>query len=107
MASALQWPWCAFSRLPSERWATILRTRVGTVRIIRRPNTRTSMDTRVPFAVLENAFEELPISGFHAHLGHVHRSGIVATTFDVAVDGKQPERTYGWIDRMLAESGLN
>jgi uncharacterized protein (TIGR00299 family) protein len=64
------------------------------------------VDLGVPFAVLENAFEELPLSGFHAHLGHVHRSGIVATTFDVHVEGKQPERTYGWIDRMLAESGL-
>jgi pyridinium-3,5-bisthiocarboxylic acid mononucleotide nickel chelatase len=64
------------------------------------------VDLGVPFAVLENAFEELPVSGFHAHLGHVHRSGIVATTFDVHVEGKQPERTYGWIDRMLAESGL-
>jgi uncharacterized protein (TIGR00299 family) protein len=65
------------------------------------------VDLGVPFAVLENAFEELPLSGFHAHIGHVHRSGIVATTFDVHVDGKQPERTYGWIDRMLAESGLS
>jgi uncharacterized protein (TIGR00299 family) protein len=64
------------------------------------------VDLGVPFAVLENAFEELPLSGFQAHLGHVHRSGIVATTFDVHVDGKQPERTYGWIDRMLADSGL-
>ena len=64
------------------------------------------VDLGVPFAVLENAFEELPLSGFHAHLGHVHRSGIVATTFDVHVEGKQPERTYGWIDRMLLESGL-
>ena len=64
------------------------------------------VDLGVPFAVLENAFEELPVAGFHAHLGHVHRSGIVATTFDVHVEGKQPERTYGWIDRMLAESGL-
>jgi uncharacterized protein (TIGR00299 family) protein len=64
------------------------------------------VDLGVPFAVLENAFEELPLSGFHAHLGHVHRSGIVATTFDVHVEGKQPDRTYGWIDRMLAESGL-
>src|SRR5690349_7898787 len=36
------------------------------------------VDLGVPFAVLENAFEELPLSGFHAHLGHVHRSGIVA-----------------------------
>jgi len=64
------------------------------------------VDLGVPFAVLENSFEELPVAGFHAHLGHVHRSGIVATTFDVHVEGKQPERTYGWIDRMLAESGL-
>lgn len=65
------------------------------------------VDLGVPFAIIENALEELPLSGYHAHLGHVHRSGIVATTFDVHVEGTHPERTYGSIDRMLAESSLS
>jgi uncharacterized protein (TIGR00299 family) protein len=60
----------------------------------------------VPLAVVENALGKLPVGGFHVHLGHVHRSGIVATTFDVHVEGKQPERTYGSIDAMLVESSL-
>jgi uncharacterized protein (TIGR00299 family) protein len=63
-------------------------------------------DLGVPVAVVQAAVGALPVSGFHMHLGHVHRSGIVATTFDVHVEGKQPERTYGSIDRMLAESKL-
>jgi uncharacterized protein (TIGR00299 family) protein len=65
------------------------------------------VDLGVPFAIIENALEDLPIAGYHAHVGHVHRSGIVATTFDVHVEEKQGERTYGFIDRMLAESSLN
>ena len=50
--------------------------------------------------------EALPIDGFHLHRGHAHRSGIVATTFDVHVEGAQPERTYGAIDAMLAAAPL-
>jgi uncharacterized protein (TIGR00299 family) protein len=64
------------------------------------------LDLGVPFAVIENALAKLPVEGFHLHVGHVHRSGIVATTFDVHVEGGQPERSYGSIDRMLADSTL-
>ena len=64
------------------------------------------LDLGVPLAVVENALGKLPVDGFHVHVGHVHRSGIVATTFDVHLDGKQPERTYGSIDSMLVESTL-
>ena len=64
------------------------------------------LDLGVPFEVIERALAELPVSGFHIHRGHVHRSGIVARTFDVHVEGEQPERTYGAIDAMLAQSRL-
>jgi uncharacterized protein (TIGR00299 family) protein len=65
------------------------------------------LDLGVPPSVVQAAVGGLPVSGFHLHLGHVHRSGIVATTFEVHVEGKQPERTYGAIERMLAESKLS
>lgn len=64
------------------------------------------LDLGVPLLVVERAIAALPIEGFHLHRGHVHRSGIVATSFDVHVEAPQPERTYGEIDRMLVESRL-
>jgi len=64
------------------------------------------IDLGVPLAVLENALAKLPVSGFHLKVGHVHRSGVIAATFDVHVEGTQPERTYGSIDEMLIESAL-
>jgi hypothetical protein len=65
------------------------------------------VDLGVPLLVIERAVTELPIEGFHLHRGHTHRSGIVATTFDVHVEASQPERTYGEIDAMLAGSTLD
>lgn len=64
------------------------------------------LDLGVPLLVVERAVAALPIEGFHLHRGHVHRSGIVATSFDVHVEGAQPERTYGEIDAMLAAAPL-
>jgi len=64
------------------------------------------VDLGVPLLVIERAVAELPIEGFHLHRGHTHRSGIVATSFDVHVEAAQPERTYGEIDGMLAASTL-
>lgn len=64
------------------------------------------LDLGVPLLVVERAVAALPIDGFHLHRGHVHRSGIVATTFDVHIERDQPERTYGDIDRMLIDSSL-
>lgn len=64
------------------------------------------LDLGVPMAVIEGAVAALPIEGFHLHRGHKHRSGIVATSFDVHVEAPQPERTYGAIDAMLASSAL-
>jgi uncharacterized protein (TIGR00299 family) protein len=65
------------------------------------------LDLGVPLLVIERAVVALPIEGFHLHRGHIHRSGIVASTFDVHVEAPQPERTYGQIDAMLAASPLD
>ena len=65
------------------------------------------LDLGVPLLVIERAVAELPIEGFHLHRGHVHRSGIVATTFDVHVEAAQPERTFSSIDRMLENAHLD
>src|SRR5262245_21919510 len=64
------------------------------------------LDLGVPLLVIERAVAALPIEGFHLHRGHTHRSGIVATSFDVHLEAVQPERTYGAIDTMLAASSL-
>ncbi len=64
------------------------------------------LDLGVPLLVIEHAVAALPIEGFHLHRGHAHRSGIVATTFDVHVEEQQPERTYGSIDAMLTGAPL-
>jgi pyridinium-3,5-bisthiocarboxylic acid mononucleotide nickel chelatase len=64
------------------------------------------LDLGVPLLVVERAVGKLPLAGFHLHRGHTHRSGIVAATFDVHVEAPQPERTYKWIDDVLANSLL-
>src|SRR4029077_4031065 len=64
------------------------------------------LDLGVPFSVIEGAIAPLALDGFHLHVGHAHRSGIVATTFDVHVEAKQPERTYGTIVALLEKSKL-
>jgi uncharacterized protein (TIGR00299 family) protein len=65
------------------------------------------VDLGVPAEVIADAVRGLPLEGFHLQLGHAHRSGIVARTFDVHVEGAQPERTYGSIDAMLAAAPLD
>ncbi len=65
------------------------------------------LDLGVPLLVIERAVAALPIEGFHLHRSHTHRSGIVATSFDVHVEAHQPERTYGEIDAMLASAPLD
>jgi pyridinium-3,5-bisthiocarboxylic acid mononucleotide nickel chelatase len=65
------------------------------------------LDLGVPLLVVERAVAALPIDGFHLHRGHTHRSGIVATKFDVHLEQAQPERTYLAIDTMIAESHLD
>jgi pyridinium-3,5-bisthiocarboxylic acid mononucleotide nickel chelatase len=65
------------------------------------------LDVGVPLLVIERAVAALPIEGFHLHRGHAHRSGIVASAFDVHVEAPQPERTYGEIDAMLLTAPLD
>lgn len=64
------------------------------------------LDLGVPLLVVEQAVAALPLEDFHIHRGHAHRSGVVATSFEVHVEGDQPERTYGTIDAMLVASTL-
>jgi uncharacterized protein (TIGR00299 family) protein len=66
----------------------------------------TLVDLGVPEEVVTDAVARLPLQGFHVHFGARTRSGIVATSFDVHVDGKQPERTYGEIRAMLDAADL-
>jgi pyridinium-3,5-bisthiocarboxylic acid mononucleotide nickel chelatase len=64
------------------------------------------VDLGVPEDVVLDAVESLGVKGFHIHFGAREKSGIVGTTFDVHVDGKQPERTWGEIRKMLEKSKL-
>jgi uncharacterized protein (TIGR00299 family) protein len=66
----------------------------------------TLLDLGVPLLVVERALAALPLEGYHVHRGHAHRSGIVATSFDVHVEAAQPERTHRSIDEMLAAAPL-
>ncbi len=66
----------------------------------------TLLDLGVPLLVVERALAALPLEGFHIHRGHVHRSGIVATSFDVHLETSQPERTFREIDAMLSGAPL-
>jgi hypothetical protein len=54
-----------------------------------------------------DAIAKLPITGYHVHFGTRVRSGIVATSFDVHVDTKQPERTWKSIRALLEASPLD
>lgn len=65
------------------------------------------LDLGVPLLAVERAIAALPLEGYHLHRGHVHRSAIVATSFEVHVDAPQPERTYGAIDAMLEAAPLD
>jgi uncharacterized protein (TIGR00299 family) protein len=66
----------------------------------------TLVDLGVPEHAVTDVIAKLPLRGFHVHFGARTRSGIVATSFDVHVDGKQPERTYGAIRAMLDKADL-
>lgn len=64
------------------------------------------VDLGVPEKVILDAVEALPLRGFHVHFGAREKSGIVGTAFDVHVDEKQPERTWGEIEKLLDKSKL-
>lgn len=65
------------------------------------------VDLGVPQRVIEEAVATLPIKGFHLQFGTRTRSGVVATHFDVHVDGAQPERTFAQVRSMLEQSTLS
>jgi len=65
------------------------------------------VDLGVPIEVLQQAWSALPLGGYHVHFAHKERSGIVATFFDVHVDGPQPQRTFRTIRAMLAQAPLD
>lgn len=65
------------------------------------------LDLGVPLLVIEHAVSALPLEGVFLERGHAHRSGIVATSFEVIVEPNQPERTYASIDSMLELSPLD
>ncbi len=65
------------------------------------------LDLGVPRGVLGAALAGLELGGYRTVLDHAHKSGIVATSFDVLVDAPQPERTYGEIDAMLCAAKLD
>ena len=64
------------------------------------------VDLGVPPEVIEDAVARLELSGFHLHFGTRERSGIVATAFDVHLDAKQPERTWGAIKKTIERAKL-
>jgi uncharacterized protein (TIGR00299 family) protein len=65
------------------------------------------VDLGVPEVVVEQAVARLGMGGFHLHVGERERSGIVATSFDVHVEERQPERTWGEIRSLLEHSKLS
>jgi pyridinium-3,5-bisthiocarboxylic acid mononucleotide nickel chelatase len=64
------------------------------------------VDLGVPARAVADALAALPVTGFHVHFGTRVRSGVVASSFEVHVDGAQPPRTYASIRAMLDESRL-
>jgi hypothetical protein len=64
------------------------------------------VDLGVPRSAIADALATLNVTGFHVHFGTRVRSGIVATSFDVHVDGAQPTRTYATIRAMLDAAAL-
>jgi pyridinium-3,5-bisthiocarboxylic acid mononucleotide nickel chelatase len=66
----------------------------------------TLVDLGVPAAAVTDALAQLPVAGFHVHLGTRVREGIVASSFEVHVEGAQPVRTYGTIRAMLDAAPL-
>ncbi len=64
------------------------------------------VDLGVPAQLVANAIASLGVTGFHVDFGTRVRSGIVATSFEVHVDEKQPPRTYASVRALLDASAL-
>ncbi len=65
------------------------------------------VDLGVPAEVVADALASLAVTGFHVDFGTRVRSGIVATSFEVHVDERQPPRTYRSVRALLDEAGLS
>jgi uncharacterized protein (TIGR00299 family) protein len=65
------------------------------------------VDLGVPRDVLAEAWNALPVGGYHVHFSHKTVSGIVATHFDVHVSEQQPLRTFATIRELLARASLD
>ncbi len=65
------------------------------------------VDLGVPAVVVADAVATVPITGFHLHFGTRSCSGIAAASFEVHVEEAQPERSYGAIRQLLADSRLS
>ena len=65
------------------------------------------VDLGVPTEYLVGLWDALPLGGYHVHFGNKERSGIVATSFDVHVEGPQPHRTYASVREVLERSSLD
>lgn len=63
-------------------------------------------DLGVPRDVFADAWNALPLGGYHVHFSHKTVSGIVATHFDVHVEEAQPHRTFGTIRDLLTRASL-
>jgi uncharacterized protein (TIGR00299 family) protein len=64
------------------------------------------VDLGVGESVVTDALAALPMAGFHVHFGTRVRSGIVGRSFEVHVEGNQPQRTYATIRAMLDEAKI-
>jgi uncharacterized protein (TIGR00299 family) protein len=64
------------------------------------------LDVGVPFSVLQKTMDALPIDGFRMERGTRTRHGVVASSFDVHLDGAQGERHWSEIDAMIASAEL-
>ncbi len=65
------------------------------------------VDLGVPETVIAEAVSKLPITGYALRFGTRVRSGIVATLFDVEVEGGQPERTYREVRSLIESADLD
>jgi hypothetical protein len=65
------------------------------------------VDLGVPQNVVQDALSKIALKDVHVHFGTRARSGIVGTSFDVHVEGEQPERTFKSIREMLEASALD
>jgi pyridinium-3,5-bisthiocarboxylic acid mononucleotide nickel chelatase len=64
------------------------------------------LDLGVPLQVVTDAVGRLPLAGYRLERGVRMRQGVACASFEVKVDGGQPERTWKDIDAMIAGATL-